>query len=66
MAATLIVREHLQRLERIAQMPIRPRAVEDCVADVRASGAASTAPAERLIGLFHASVASGCVSGKRL
>jgi hypothetical protein len=37
----LIVGEHLSGLERIAQMPVRPRAVENGMADIGAAGSAS-------------------------
>jgi len=53
----LIVREYLHRLERIAQVTVGPRAVEDGMTYVRASGPAAAAPAGRLIELFHAAAA---------
>ena len=62
----LIVGEHLQRLERIAQMPVGLRAVEYGVTDLGGSGPAPAAPAERLIGWFHADAALQWVGKRRL
>ena len=53
----LIIGEHFHRHERIAQMPVGPRAIEDCVADVGAFGPSPAAPANRFFRLFHASPA---------
>ena len=53
----LIVGEHLHGLEWIAQMPVRPRAVEDGMADIGAAGSASAAPTDRVFRLFHAGAA---------
>jgi hypothetical protein len=59
----LIFREYLHRLERIAQMPVGPRAIEDGVTDVGAARSAAAAAANRLIGLFHADAARRLVGG---
>ena len=49
----LIVGEHLERLEGVAQMPVGPRAVEHGVADFGARGAAPVASTGLFVGLFH-------------
>ncbi len=62
----LIVGKHLQRFERVAQMPVGLRAIEYGVTDLGGSGPAPAAPAERLIGWFHADAALEWVGKRRL
>jgi hypothetical protein len=50
----LVIRKNLHGLEGIAQVTVRPRAVENRMAHVGTGWPAPAASANRLIGLFHA------------